>query len=218
MKYMAKALVIVVLVTVWSACNKSTSSKTPENPVSDTNVAAAKIYPHNDEFKANHGSHFKEDRMLCARCHGSRFDGGQSKVSCATCHASYPHHEAWAVPQNHGAEFVKLSADERAACLKCHGAEKPTSGISCNHCHKAFPHGDTHGEWAVTFDGKCAVCHTDFKRMLPEGGCAGCHEGTFSLGWISPTPTPKPSVKESKNLSPNQKRKPTSKLKGKKTH
>jgi len=79
----------------------------------------------------------------CQSCHGQDFLGGESKVSCFSCHASYPHTEEWMVISSamfHGA-VLKNNALNLEDCRTCHGPnlQGGNSKVSCYACHSTFP-------------------------------------------------------------------------------
>ena len=156
---------------------------------------------HTTEFKTTylHGVEFFRDKKGCANCHGFSFDGGSSKVSCASCH-DYPHPVKWALPENHGATYRKRGVEEGGACLNCHGEgskfkeRNPKIFVACNSCHEAFPHGDLEtflekhtddAGIAKTYKGQCTLCHKVLGATLSknkeitevvEHGCYSCHD------------------------------------------
>ena len=76
--------------------------------------------PASDNFHPKMLAQRNWDFALCANCHGEKFDGGTSGVSCLGCHTAGP-----------------------TACVTCHGAG-PTSNahpvhlgnaVTCNECH-----------------------------------------------------------------------------------
>lgn len=179
---------------ILGACNKPTKIITmgTESQVSEATKA---IFPHTPEFKTTrlHGEVFFQDRGLCANCH--EVSGTSARVSCHNCHP-YPHKVKWTLPENHGQSYVKeLSRKEEdlkdgeisVKCLQCHAengslaTKFPENFVSCGSCHTPMPHtsdfmnGD-HGDLARTYKGKCTVCHTDQKRLMPDPqGCYACH-------------------------------------------
>lgn len=75
----------------------------------------------------------------CKSCHGAKFEGGASGVSCNECHASYPHPAEWSLfnhPLNHAAYIQNINWDF-SKCRTCHGeaSDGGRSGVSCYACH-----------------------------------------------------------------------------------
>ena len=71
----------------------------------------------------------------CKSCHGNDFAGGESGVSCYTCHDNFPHPPEWMVigdEMSHGAYIEQTGSVQ--ACFSCHGSSG-SSGISCSDCH-----------------------------------------------------------------------------------
>ncbi len=176
-------LILALLVV---ACNRPTKTEVPgvESQVSEATKA---IFPHSPEFKTTvlHGEEYFKDRKLCTSCHAFDYSGGSAKVSCYGCH-TYPHKAKWAIPHNHGQMYTY----EGNACLRCHEENghmqtaHPDQFVSCSSCHTLIPHSEdlTNGDHAAlagTYQGKCTVCHTDQKRLMPNldpDGCYSCHD------------------------------------------
>ena len=158
------------------------------------NVSCARChegFPHTEQFKKKtHGEAYLGNRKLCTTCHGSDYQGGNLKIACTGCH-SYPHTLKWAMPVHHGKAYVETLnlKEEENACLKCHGESSefkekhPQHFVSCATCHTSIPHTEDfvyggHDIEARTYAGKCTICHTDLKRLLPNltAGCLECHD------------------------------------------
>ncbi len=128
----------------------------------------------------------------CKSCHGSDFQGGDSKVSCYTCHRSFPHPQEWMVISSdmfHGA-FLNDNNYTLTGCQNCHGEDFQggASGVSCYRCHDNYPHPDNwltqsteqfHGNdirqanWSME---SCKGCHgTDYRGGSSEVSCYRCH-------------------------------------------
>ena len=157
-------------------------------------------YPHSSAWMDTnsddyHGAFVLEnngDLDACSRCHGMDFMGGNTKVSCFTCHATYPHLSTWAdaeSPQYHG-NYLKTQNWSMASCIKCHGPDFKggESGNSCYTCHTTFPHtenwtsGETDGHGAYLIANSdsinaCTECHgDDFMGGTSEVSCYTCHQ------------------------------------------
>lgn len=95
---------------------------------------------------AKHGSFIRENKWdisLCKNCHGAKFDGGSSGISCITCH-----------PKSSGPEN----------CTTCHGSvnsappedlsknwDKTSRGVGAHQIHIL--------ETAQSLKVECAMCH-----------------------------------------------------------
>ena len=138
----------------------------------------------------------------CQSCHGEEYEGGNSGVACADCHATFPHPPTWLDKDSelyHGA-IVQESGSE--SCEVCHGADLSggISGVACSDCHANFPHpagwldkesDDFHGD-AVNSSGieSCKSCHGEnFEGGWSGVACSDCHGGLFPHpdGWITPS-------------------------------
>lgn len=157
-------------------------------------------YPHMKEWMVIssamfHGAVLKNnawDTKNCSECHGEAFQGGNSKVSCYTCHSTFPHKAEWmdeSSDQFHGA-FVQNNDWDTKACGSCHGEDFKggSTGVSCYDCHAIFPHPanwlnsdseEFHGhvlrnnDWDVS---SCATCHgNDFQGGETKVSCYTCH-------------------------------------------
>lgn len=165
-------------------------------------------FPHvkNWVMPDQHPVQFVKNPQSCSICHGDDWKGGKSNVSCLQCHQGFPHPLQWASPSQHGKAYEELK--DKSQCLKCHDQKKdPALATQCVECHKSFPHDDNfklgnklHKILASSYDGKCLLCHRDYKENMPnsqdpdEGiGCYSCHEGTIEAHWVKPVPTPTPS-------------------------
>lgn len=183
--------IFLTFIFLLSACNKATTSN-DNGGVNPTGKSSVIYYPHSEEFKKkSHGEALFQDRAQCMKCHGDDLKGGTSKVSCTTCHQSYPHPENWSLQKNHGKYFSNLKETDVKDCSTCH---KDTNvegarAVSCTSCHSAYPHSaefkeGMHGDAARSYAGKCSVCHTDFKANMPNmGECASCHSGQLTIYW-----------------------------------
>ncbi|OGQ17254.1 MAG: hypothetical protein A3B70_06710 [Deltaproteobacteria bacterium RIFCSPHIGHO2_02_FULL_40_11] len=169
------------------------------------------VFPHTESFKKeDHGGKYLENRSLCTLCHGFDYKGGNSKVACVGCH-SYPHPKKWAFQDNHGGAYVntldpKVAEEkQKSSCLHCHGEDSlfkqkfeekyPGTFVSCGTCHTPIPHSEdfTYGDHDVlarTYAGKCTLCHTGLKRLLPslDNGCYDCHDEDKLpiMKWVKP--------------------------------
>lgn len=107
----------------------------------------------------NHWAGYMATPNECRACHGSTTDpaqaGGIARVSCFSCHANGPTHNAstWPLPANHGwggamqAPVATIAPTNPVMkgmlhCQKCHGTDfnGGQSGISCKSCHTTAPH------------------------------------------------------------------------------
>lgn len=120
-----------------------------------------------DNLHANlHGQRFVEQKVagfpttpnICSSCHGANYEGGNSHVSCISCHPNYPHAPNWKVTDplaiplggQHGPAFLSGPRNFTSSCTQCH----PQFGVgldfldldvsvqapACNSCHVFYPH------------------------------------------------------------------------------
>ena len=168
-------------------------------------------YPHSDSWLVAsnsefHGEYIKSkeyDNSSCANCHGVNYSGGNSEVSCFTCHESYPHNDSWTAGSevSHGS-LLKTKDWENESCTSCHGADLlgGSSEVSCSKCHNSYPHVDGwlasenenfHGEYIKDLghdNSSCTSCHgAEFMGGSSEVSCYTCHNGyPHQSGWVSP--------------------------------
>lgn len=104
----------------------------------------------------------------CRSCHGQNYKGGTSGVSCATCHAAYPHPDGYLNPSSsgfHEAVFQDTRDWDITVCQQCHASDYGREiirvqlgepEISCLTCHTAD-------------DGPedCATCHGGSENIAP---------------------------------------------------
>jgi hypothetical protein len=164
-------------------------------------------YPHSDDWLANsdfsHNDYLKAnswDGSSCADCHGDNFTGGNSKVSCYTCH-NYPHNDSWLLKTSsefHGV-YIKNKEYDISSCANCHGENfgGGNTEISCYTCHGSYPHNEnwtagsdlSHGpfvkgkEWS---NESCQSCHgTDLLGGSSDISCYTCHNSyPHSNEWL----------------------------------
>ncbi|MBT3235520.1 MAG: hypothetical protein HN353_06195 [Bdellovibrionales bacterium] len=147
---------------------------------SNTMGLIPKFYPHTLDFKisSQHGLAFGANPDKCQQCHGVKFDGGPSKVSCIKCHIGGLPTDKLIFPPVHSAEFKdkehgKYFLHDRSKCIQCHKIN-PDQNIklsSCKKCHD-YPHPtfwsrpDNHG----------ANFLTEIKSETPKNvSCINCH-------------------------------------------
>lgn len=194
------------MVFLFIACNKPTEKDAQkEADIRTTNVSG--IYPHSPEFKKTyqHGQSYMADKTSCLQCHGLDLKGGNSKVSCTSCH-NYPHEASWAVPQQHGTYYLGLETAKKESCMKCHSptvesAQSTRKSITCSGCHSLYPHGvdyiNTHAENKPDSGSSCTVCHNDIRNN--ELGCTTCHSDAQLRPMWKPMEAKPPSAKLEKS-------------------
>ncbi len=106
----------------------------------------------------------KYDLSTCQHCHGERFDGGDSKVSCyrSGCHRIYPHPEGFADKTRaafHGVYIAEVIGWDIRLCRSCHGQTYDGKGIVQKNCQKC--HTQNAGPEA------CNTCHGNFEASVP---------------------------------------------------
>ena len=147
-------------------------------------------------------------QQSCQECHGEDFTGGESGVSCYSCHSVYPHRASWVELGDsdfHGAYIQSKNYDMRS-CRLCHGKDysggparsscldchtRPGGPEVCNTCHgnekNNAPPRDLAGHLDYTYLGVGA-----HQAMLNAGvTCATCHEvpdSVYAAGHIDSTP------------------------------
>ncbi len=98
-------------------------------------------------------------RQSCQSCHGENYEGGNSGVSCYTCHViTYPHPNGFAQigsPQFHGQYFKDIANWELQPCQTCHGTNY-TGGNTGTSCKNSGCHSSAKGPEA------CNTCHGQF--------------------------------------------------------
>lgn len=141
----------------------------------------------------------------CGGCHGEDFRGGDSEVSCYTCHNGPSGHPAQGWFSRNSENFHGLAASGRGlpACAECHGSDfhGGISGTDCHTCHSTGPSGHpARAEWlspssnrfhgvrvSQTGTGYCGGCHgEDFRGGFAGVGCYTCHNGPSGhpYGWL----------------------------------
>ncbi len=102
-------------------------------------------YPHPEPQWAQRGSGaFHGDTVIslggptgCGLCHGSDYYGGNSLLSCYSCHSLYPHSSDWASSTH----MDYVTADGDGSCRGCHEDLRatlplyPVSYPRCQFCH-----------------------------------------------------------------------------------
>ena len=180
-------------------------------------VSCHEIFPHSEDFKTKtHGSLFLKNRETCTRCHGADSRGGSIGISCTSCH-NYPHDPKWALPKNHGTQFVAEIGSASptpnhpwVGCQTCHtqaqaegGKSDGSNRVGCDSCHVMVPHGDDfnnggHATVAGTHEGGCLNCHTGYTRLMGPDytSCNDCHSGMVlqPMTWVTPSPMPSSSA------------------------
>jgi uncharacterized CHY-type Zn-finger protein len=140
---------------------------------------------------------------FCGGCHGGDFRGGQSGVSCYTCHNGPSGHPAqgWLDSSSPGFHGQAASVRGITECAACHGQDYKggTSGVSCFQCHNG-PSGHPTAGWldanSQSFHGirvsqtgikYCSACHgSDYLGGISGISCFTCHNGPSGhpVGWF----------------------------------
>ncbi|HPI40012.1 MAG TPA: cytochrome c3 family protein [Pseudobdellovibrionaceae bacterium] len=194
---MLKFIFSFVLLFFLNSCNETSEPKS--SPVKNTKLGATVIYPHSESFiKGQHGPSYYQDSKTCKSCHGEDFSGGTSKISCTTCHQSFPHTPGWSMPSNHAKTYLLGTTENKQQCLKCHQSNGSVSqslnpAMSCNSCHSTFPHAEDfviqHKDRAKENSGACIDCHNrsikHVSTLKEKISCNTCHGENFPHppGW-----------------------------------
>jgi predicted CxxxxCH...CXXCH cytochrome family protein len=139
----------------------------------NTNVSCYSChnYPHQqgyiDTASVNfHGTALKVNNFnagACSKCHASDFKGGNTNVSCISCH-NYPHQPGITDPHSsnfHG-KMIMSNNFVMDGCQKCHGNDfsgNESNQLNCRNCHTQEA-----GPMA------CNTCHGNFEdptRIAP---------------------------------------------------
>ena len=162
-----------------------------------------------------HGTFANSDVASCLKCHGQNYNGGNSKVSCITCHKATGgsiHGRGWVDRTSlkfHGKKIAAANWDMRP-CQSCHGAtyaggKVPTSCTTCHNqaggpencatCHgttNPAPPRDLSGNTAKTFRGVGAhQIHFLGSTLASAMFCNECHVvpgPIYAAGHIDGTP------------------------------
>jgi hypothetical protein len=128
----------------------------------------------------------------CRKCHSGDYRGGLSRVSCFTCHTSYPHPDGWSDSSSalfHG-DYLQTQSWNLQRCVSCHGSDFAggTSSVSCYTCHDSYPHNSgwsnpvspsSHGRYlkGTSWDDKnCVACHAaTYTGGMTGVSCFTCH-------------------------------------------
>ena len=125
------ALVLIIAVTCWQCADV-------KNPMPSQ--------AHTEDWSNSQSENFHGVKVSaigsssCKSCHSNDFTGGESGISCYTCHSNFPHPAEWMVIDNdmfHG-EYIEDDGGSAQNCTSCHGANYSggSSGVSCFGCHK----------------------------------------------------------------------------------
>ena len=100
----------------------------PDQPVAAFCWTCHADYPHAEGWDdgQTHGAAWNVNEAACTTCHGEGGAGGKVGVTCARCHAVWPHPSDFA--STHVAQAAKVG---EPVCLTCHeGAEAPATMIA----------------------------------------------------------------------------------------
>jgi len=177
MKFVLSLLLFFLL-----SCNKPTENTETKKLTPDGKPTPENTYPHNKDFFKSHGQNYYDLKQTCLSCHGADGSGGNTPVSCKSCHGEFPHPRNWVLPKNHAATFKADSS----TCIKCHGSDLQGGGakVSCNSCHTTFPHPKgwalptNHGTTFANLTDKseCLKCHDPNKKEPDVVKCSQCHK------------------------------------------
>ena len=128
-------------------------------------------YPHQQGYTDTtsinfHGTALKVNNFntdACSKCHAADFKGGNTNVSCISCH-NYPHPQGMidSTSSNFHGKIIKTNKFVMVDCQKCHGNDFSGNGsnqLNCRNCH-------TQPEGPLA----CNSCHGNFgdpTRIAP---------------------------------------------------
>lgn len=197
------SVIVVNLILFTVGCTKvEKSTPLKESTEILSNFGSDNVYPHTAVFKkTSHGKIFQANAKSCQTCHGEDYGGGTAKISCNSCHQSFPHNRDFKTSKLHGTKYL----EDRNSCTTCHGKDLKggSAKVACQNCHQ-YPHDkkwalpENHGaafseisnaqasiENPLERDhSKCLSCHenkpnepTSFKNRHPEHyvACNSCH-------------------------------------------
>jgi uncharacterized Zn-finger protein len=158
MKHLHALLGIFFLVGMVAGCSQK------KNPVES--LTHPKIWMDTKSADFHGQIVVQRGKASCQTCHGEDLQGGESGVSCTSCHAVYPHPKSWielGTSGFHGSTIQKHQYDMRA-CRKCHGKDYAggPAKSSCLVCHTR-PAGPE----------ACNTCHGNEKNNAPPRDLAG---------------------------------------------
>lgn len=117
---------------------------------------------------ASHGHYLKAKNWVdaeCQACHGATYTGGTSGVACFTCHASYPHSQAFPSGGDHTA-YMRQNGFPLTACQTCHGQTYAGGAVVTEGCMAAGCHIDASG--AQKSPEACNTCHGNFRAPVSD--------------------------------------------------
>ena len=125
-------------------------------------------YPHLDAWTnvasgASHGHYLKAKDWAdaeCQSCHGATYAGGTSGVACFTCHASYPHSQAFPSGVDHPL-YMRQNSFPLPACKTCHGQTYAGGAVLTEGCLESGCHVDANG--TKKSPEACNTCHGSFR-------------------------------------------------------
>jgi len=132
------------------------------------------VNPQSDVFHGDFVNEGASKGANCATCHGEDFSGGESNVSCYSCHAAYPHPDQFKFPSQanfHGKTVAQVANWDLSECQSCHGADYAGAGLAeknCRTCHTA-PDGPE----------DCQTCHGGEFNAAPPEDLSGNDETIF---------------------------------------
>jgi hypothetical protein len=148
------------------------------------------IYPHESSWvnPKEHGYKMiggdpANVKLTCGTsCHGEDFKGGDSEISCETCHELYPHEMIWSDKTlNHGDYVVSLNSGESCATL-CHGEEYEggDSEKSCTETCHTFNAKDQDAPHNAEKQIYCKTCHST-PDIPTSNSCLACHYKSYKM-------------------------------------
>ena len=185
----------------FDACKKCHAADS-KGGITNVSCYGCHNYPHKQGYLDTtsvdfHGVLLKSNNFnsdACKKCHATDFRGGNTNVSCYSCH-NYPHQQGYldASSVNFHGDLLKTNNFNSDACKKCHATDFQggNTNVSCYNCHN-YPHqkgitdptsSNFHGKILLANNfivDECQKCHgTDFSgNGSNQLSCRNCHSQT----------------------------------------
>ncbi|MCF8239961.1 MAG: hypothetical protein K9J16_01140 [Melioribacteraceae bacterium] len=135
--------------------------------------------PTSDNYHALYFGETEYDMYNCQNCHGTDFAGGDTGLSCTTCHSGITVHNTGITDpasDNFHGKYMNLTANyDLTLCITCHGDDYTGMNTAIS-CETSGCHEQANGPEA------CNTCHGDFNnpsQISPPNDLAGNSETSF---------------------------------------